>query len=144
MFIHTLVPPKIVFFFFVFFLQQNKPHKRTHIHPHTPFSLSCKCACFSPSLVRLLVASSLQGTTSGEQNVLIFDLGGGTFDVSLLTIEEGIFEASKHRDCCFRTLVWPVLKVSLIPKDLWTTPGPFVRSTVKFDCRSTVTRTLCR
>jgi L1 cell adhesion molecule like protein len=29
---------------------------------------------------------------TGEKNVLIFDLGGGTFDVSLLTIEEGIFE----------------------------------------------------
>jgi len=28
----------------------------------------------------------------GEKNVLIFDLGGGTFDVSLLTIEGGIFE----------------------------------------------------
>jgi len=28
----------------------------------------------------------------GEINCLIFDLGGGTFDVSLLTIEEGIFE----------------------------------------------------
>eukprot|EP00607_Mallomonas_marina_P011247 CAMPEP_0182416146 /NCGR_PEP_ID=MMETSP1167-20130531/293_1 /TAXON_ID=2988 /ORGANISM="Mallomonas Sp, Strain CCMP3275" /LENGTH=300 /DNA_ID=CAMNT_0024588635 /DNA_START=60 /DNA_END=958 /DNA_ORIENTATION=+ len=27
-----------------------------------------------------------------EKNVLIFDLGGGTFDVSLLSIEEGIFE----------------------------------------------------
>jgi hypothetical protein len=27
-----------------------------------------------------------------EKNVLTFDLGGGTFDVSLLTIEEGIFE----------------------------------------------------
>jgi len=27
-----------------------------------------------------------------EQNVLIFDLGGGTFDVSVLTIDEGIFE----------------------------------------------------
>ena len=27
-----------------------------------------------------------------EQNILIFDLGGGTFDVSLLTIEDGIFE----------------------------------------------------
>ena len=27
-----------------------------------------------------------------EKNVLIFDLGGGTFDVSLLTIEEGVFE----------------------------------------------------
>ena len=29
-----------------------------------------------------------------EKNVLIFDLGGGTFDVSLLTIEDGIFEVS--------------------------------------------------
>merc|ERR1711902_94009 len=27
-----------------------------------------------------------------EVNVLIFDLGGGTFDVSILTIEDGIFE----------------------------------------------------
>merc|ERR1712184_138278 len=27
-----------------------------------------------------------------ETNVLIFDLGGGTFDVSVLTIEDGIFE----------------------------------------------------
>lgn len=29
---------------------------------------------------------------SDEQNVLIFDLGGGTFDVSLLSIDDGIFE----------------------------------------------------
>lgn len=29
---------------------------------------------------------------TGERNVLIFDLGGGTFDVSILTIEDGIFE----------------------------------------------------
>merc|ERR1712141_416189 len=28
----------------------------------------------------------------GETNVLIFDLGGGTFDVSILSIEDGIFE----------------------------------------------------
>jgi len=28
----------------------------------------------------------------GEKNVLIFDLGGGTFDVSLLTIDNGVFE----------------------------------------------------
>jgi len=28
----------------------------------------------------------------GEQLVLIFDLGGGTFDVSLLSIDEGVFE----------------------------------------------------
>merc|ERR1711917_5225 len=31
-------------------------------------------------------------TGDQECNVLIFDLGGGTFDVSILTIEEGIFE----------------------------------------------------
>ena len=31
-------------------------------------------------------------TITGEHNVLIFDLGGVTFDVSLLTIEGGIFE----------------------------------------------------
>jgi L1 cell adhesion molecule like protein len=30
--------------------------------------------------------------TKTERNVLIFDLGGGTFDVSILTIEEGVFE----------------------------------------------------
>merc|ERR1711968_282892 len=30
--------------------------------------------------------------SGGERNVLIFDLGGGTFDVSLLSIEDGIFE----------------------------------------------------
>ncbi|XP_068962257.1 heat shock cognate 71 kDa protein-like isoform X2 [Petaurus breviceps papuanus] len=30
--------------------------------------------------------------TNAVRNVLIFDLGGGTFDVSILTIEDGIFE----------------------------------------------------
>ena len=30
--------------------------------------------------------------SGGEKNILIFDLGGGTFDVSILTIEDGIFE----------------------------------------------------
>lgn len=33
----------------------------------------------------------------GERNVLIFDLGGGTFDVSILTIEDGIFEVKSTR-----------------------------------------------
>jgi hypothetical protein len=35
----------------------------------------------------------------GERNILIFDLGGGTFDVSLLSIDEGIFEVkATHGD----------------------------------------------
>merc|ERR1711896_91983 len=38
------------------------------------------------------IAYGLDKKTAGETNVLIFDLGGGTFDVSLLTIDDGIFE----------------------------------------------------
>jgi len=30
--------------------------------------------------------------SKGETNILVFDLGGGTFDVSILTIDSGIFE----------------------------------------------------
>ncbi|KAF2980225.1 hypothetical protein EK904_014503 [Melospiza melodia maxima] len=38
-------------------------------------------------------AGTIAGLNVGaERNVLIFDLGGGTFDVSILTIEDGIFE----------------------------------------------------
>jgi heat shock protein 1/8 len=38
------------------------------------------------------IAYGLDKKGSGERNVLIFDLGGGTFDVSLLTIDDGVFE----------------------------------------------------
>ena len=38
------------------------------------------------------IAYGLEKNKNGERNVLIFDLGGGTFDVSLLTIEDGVFE----------------------------------------------------
>lgn len=38
------------------------------------------------------IAYGLDKKAGGERNVLIFDLGGGTFDVSVLTIEDGIFE----------------------------------------------------
>merc|ERR1712188_275508 len=29
---------------------------------------------------------------SSEKNILVYDLGGGTFDVSILTIDQGVFE----------------------------------------------------
>jgi L1 cell adhesion molecule like protein len=38
------------------------------------------------------IAYGLDKKGQAERNVLIFDLGGGTFDVSILTIEDGIFE----------------------------------------------------
>ncbi|PAV79218.1 hypothetical protein WR25_06924 isoform D [Diploscapter pachys] len=38
------------------------------------------------------LAYGLDKKGPGERNVLVFDLGGGTFDVSILTIEDGFFE----------------------------------------------------
>jgi heat shock protein 1/8 len=38
------------------------------------------------------IAYGLDKKDAEEKNVLIFDLGGGTFDVSILSIEDGIFE----------------------------------------------------
>ena len=38
------------------------------------------------------LAYGLDKKVSSEKNVLIFDLGGGTFDVSILSIEDGMFE----------------------------------------------------
>jgi molecular chaperone DnaK (HSP70) len=42
-------------------------------------------------LLAAVLCPQTQGAV-GERNVLIFDLGGGTFDVSLLSIDDGIFE----------------------------------------------------
>jgi len=31
-------------------------------------------------------------TTGEEKNIIVYDLGGGTFDVLLLTLDNGVFE----------------------------------------------------
>ena len=38
------------------------------------------------------IACCVEKKGEGEGNVIMFDVGGGTFDVSLLTIEDGMFE----------------------------------------------------
>ncbi|KAK4374895.1 hypothetical protein RND71_005572 [Anisodus tanguticus] len=45
-----------------------------------------------PTAAAIAYGLDKKSSRRGEQNVLVFDLGGGTFDVSILTIEEGIFE----------------------------------------------------
>uniref|UniRef100_A0A7N2M7C5 Heat shock cognate 70 kDa protein n=1 Tax=Quercus lobata TaxID=97700 RepID=A0A7N2M7C5_QUELO len=45
-----------------------------------------------PTAAAIAYGLDKKATSVGKKNVLIFDLGGGTFDVSLLTIEEGIFK----------------------------------------------------
>ncbi|RVW49497.1 Heat shock cognate 70 kDa protein [Vitis vinifera] len=50
-----------------------------------------------PTAAAIAYGLDKKGGGGGEKNVLIFDLGGGTFDVSLLTIEEGLFEEFKRK-----------------------------------------------
>ena len=46
------------------------------------------------------IAYGLDQKGKKEKTVLIFDLGGGTFDVSVLTIEDGIFEVTATAGDC--------------------------------------------
>ena len=46
------------------------------------------------------ISYGLDKKSNKEQTVLIFDLGGGTFDVSLLTIDDGVFEVKATAGDC--------------------------------------------
>merc|ERR1712166_778789 len=45
-----------------------------------------------PTAAAIAYGLDKKGANATEKNVLIFDLGGGTFDVSVLSIDDGIFE----------------------------------------------------
>lgn len=45
-----------------------------------------------PTAAALAYGLGKSVTQKGERNILVFDLGGGTFDVSVLTLDEGAFE----------------------------------------------------
>lgn len=81
----------------------------------------------------------------GEKNILVFDLGGGTFDVSLLTIDNGVFEVvSTSGDthlgelvmfipCTFIILLTCngiILPIMIVPKALMPTPSILCKSRV--------------
>merc|ERR1711904_514560 len=54
--------------------------------------LNVKRIINEPTAAAIAYGLEKKNNTSGEQNVLIFDLGGGTFDVSILALDDGIFE----------------------------------------------------
>ncbi|MQL10613.1 molecular chaperone DnaK, partial [Escherichia coli] len=45
-----------------------------------------------PTAAAIAYGLDKKATSVGEKNVLIFDLGGGTFDVSVLEVGDGVFE----------------------------------------------------
>jgi len=45
-----------------------------------------------PTAAAIAYGLDKKSSSSSEKNILIFDLGGGTFDVSILSIDDGIFE----------------------------------------------------
>ncbi|KAL8138248.1 hypothetical protein V2J09_004249 [Rumex salicifolius] len=51
-------------------------------------------AYFNDSQCQATKAAGVSDSRVRDKNVLFFDLGGGTSDVSLLTFEEGIFEVN--------------------------------------------------
>ncbi|ONK76942.1 uncharacterized protein A4U43_C02F1480 [Asparagus officinalis] len=54
--------------------------------------LNVRCIINEPTAAAIAYGLEIKATGIGERNILIFDLGGGTFDVSCLTIEDTIFE----------------------------------------------------
>jgi molecular chaperone DnaK (HSP70) len=45
-----------------------------------------------------------------ERNILVFDLGGGTFDVSLLSMEDGVTEVIATRCRCCKMQIHETFK----------------------------------
>ena len=54
--------------------------------------LTVKRIINEPTAAALAYGLDKKAGRQGEQNILIFDLGGGTFDVSILSIDDGVFE----------------------------------------------------
>jgi heat shock 70kDa protein 1/2/6/8 len=65
------------------------------------------------------IAYGLDKIGDGENNVMIYDLGGGTFDVSVLTLDDGVFEVKSTggdthlggEDFDTRVIQWCLLEI---------------------------------
>ena len=63
--------------------------------------LNCIRIINEPTAAALAYGLDKVGDKYGEKNVVIFDAGGGTTDISLLTIDEGIFEVKRLLAICY-------------------------------------------
>ncbi len=70
------------------------------------------------------------GKSVGEDTVLVFDLGGGTFDVTLLTIDQGVFEVKATAGKCIilhSSFVWGSLITCVICYSVISCPYDFIK-----------------
>ncbi|KAL6218947.1 hypothetical protein ACLB2K_012154 [Fragaria x ananassa] len=60
--------------------------------------MNVMCILNEPTAATIVYGLEKKAMTNGGNNVLIFDLGGGTFDVSLLKIEDEVIEKKHKKD----------------------------------------------
>lgn len=78
-------------------------------------------------------------TKNKEKNIMVFDLGGGTFDVSILNIDEGVFEVlSTSGDTHLGGEDFDTKMVEYFTKDIKNrfkqSPGPRAKNRLKKEC----------
>ena len=91
--------------------KQNKTKQNTHKNTRKrPYVHSLRIIN-EPTAAAIAYGLNQSSDDRDETNILIFDLGGGTFDVSILTLEEGVFEVKATAGLCVGVRWWAFVGV---------------------------------